>query len=643
MAEERRTLSGDIGKVRRNIKKMIDTGAPQEDIDKYLSYEDVSEKQLTKRRLTPDFDEWEKQNEAQLASSWRGILNVWEGIQQLFTPKNPERDKSIQEERELFARAKSQESPTTRRMMGTAEVVSEALPYVAGPAAVATAKLPARLTAGMAAGGGVLAGQFVEPGKDPAMTRAQRGIQGVFTGGAATLGLEPIRKLSSMAQPKNISAKEREILRLGEEAGVDLTYGDVRGGLATRGESILEDVPVVGLGQMRTRQQQQTQARAEDVSAKFSEPLSEAWQVQGQQSINSRLAALKRSDNSLYGKVASLTDPAGPVPVPKTIRLIDDMIAKEQKAVSPNAAVIKDLQSKKSDLYEAWTNSNGDFSRLRAFRSDLSDQVSEYYSGKNALIGKKGVRTYQQLRESLNQEMGTFAKRVSPDAFDAWKKADLFHKTRVTPFRESAMIRTLASEGDSVAVHRMFVAGLHSRPQTLYNSMGAKGRAAVKAGVVQDALEASTDLKTGFNPKQFSSILQKKQKEIGVFFRGADAQEMRGLIILMSHAQRAGLFAEKSHVQSRLVSLLAGIAVGTGVSINVPVTAASAVGIGMFSKFLSSKVGKEFLLSSSKGLPGPGMQKIIDHYSPRLAPLIKQDLEEAGLWESPFKRTELIH
>ena len=554
-------------------------------------------------------------HKAQGVGVGRGLTNAYENIRQLLSGTDSEFSRRAQEERDLYAMAKAQESGMTRFAMGSGELIGETAPYAAIPGAAVSAGLPTRLAAGMAGGGLMGATQFVHPEtQDPMRQRVSGGALGVFTGGLGTLGLEPLRLASSKMRGV-MAPDERGLVEASEKFDVPLSFADVRGGPTTKLETMLESAPIIGMGRFRAVQQQKAGKAAEVFAKDFSDRINGSWEGVAKDSLNSRLDALKTVSNALYTKLAKKADPVGAVQMPKTMQTIQDAIAKEKTALQPDTALIADLEEKFAGL----STKSGNFSQVRDFRSAISDQISDFYGGKNALVGKRGVGKLQEIRDSINEDMESFAKQQGGDIYRDWKAADTFYKQKVIPYREQAFIRRLAKEDDPTASYNLFLSAAKQKPDMLYNAIGMKGQAAIKSGILSDALEISMKEKTGFSPARFAQSLEKRQNEIGIFFKGKDKAEIEGLMRVMRHAERAGQYAENPPTGNRLLPWLLGGAMGIG-AVTTP-TAVAVAGSGMYglSKLLTSKSGRNFLLSSSRVEPGPAMQRLIDNYAPKIA------------------------
>lgn len=557
-------------------------------------------------------NEANQSNEALLIGAGRGLKNVYEGVTQPF--RSPEFSQEAQAERELYQRAKAQEPSFRQMQMGGSELLGEALPYAAIPGAAAGAALPARIGAGMGAGLAVGATQFVPPSTlDAARARVAAASRGALLGGGTVLGLEPLRMGASKAQGV-LSSHEQAITDQAQKLDVPLSAGDIRGGPMTKLETMMEAVPVVGMGRYRAKQQTKAQSAAETVTKDFTDRINASWEDVAKTSLNRRLDNLKKTADTLYSRVSAKADPLGAFSPTTTLNSIDELLWKEKQAIMPDGQLVGVLEKMKENLQKG-----GTFSQLRDFRSGVSDMISDYYAGSNALVGARGVGKLQQLRESLNGDLEFFAQQQGGDILKSWKAADTFYKQKVVPFREEALIRRLAQENDPTASYKLFLSAAKQKPDTLYKSLGPKGRSAIKAGILNDALEGALSEKTGFSPAKFALALEKRQNEVGVFFKGQDKAEIDGLIKVMRHAERAGQYAENPPTGNRLLPWLLGGALGAGALASPTTTAVVGGSVYGITKLLTSKTGRHFLLASSRAEPGPAMQRIIDSYAPRLA------------------------
>lgn len=629
----------NIDQARETALRMAEDGLPESDIDLWLKDQGFSAAQLRmSNQLNKAIEELVQQNELRLVGAGRGLVEAWEGVKSVFSDKGA---KEYEEEKRVYEKAKSQESPVNQMAMSQSEIVANTAPFAAIPAGGASASFPTRLGLGMI-GGGLAAGLgYVPPGEDEARRRVGNVAAGVAMGGATTAALEPVRVAAGRATNPELGARDKEITGLAEKHNIPLSFGDVRGGAAGQGESVLQEIPVVGMGRFRRSQQAFSESAAKTEIGKFpaaqqgqsgvdafGKPIFSGWQMDAQKAIKTRLSALKRKESVLYKKVADIADPYGAMKMDNTIKTIDELIAEEAKKVKPNPEFVKIMQNEKDALMKATEGRRTNFSNVHEYRQGINDDIDSFYTGKNTLLPKSDVRAYQRIKNAIDEDMKSFTKSIGNDAYDSWKYADGFHRSRVAPYREESLLRTLADESDPVAVYDAFLSGLKTNPNTVYTAMGKKGQSALRAGLLDDTFKQSFDERLGFDPSKFAKILKDRQREIGVVFKGTDLDEINGFVKLMQHLDNTGEFVRRPQVQSRIQSM--GIAGAAGViGYFSPLwTAASGSAVYSLSKLLSSKEGRDFLLSSNKAKPGPSMQKIIDYYAPRLSGLISGKEEE---------------
>lgn len=387
-----------------------------------------------------------------------------------------------------------------------------------------------------------------------------------------------------------IPAKAREITELAAQHGVPVSYGDItKGTIAPKVETGLESLPGTGMGNFRVKQNVAAQEAAQKAVDKFK--VEGDWPELAQKGISVKATATKKAASRLYDDLAKRADVAGDIPLGKTLTTLDELIVKESQSKLPDNTILKLMEDVKSSL-----ESNNKFSNLRDFRSDLGLMVKDYYSGKNAIVGQKGVDAIQKIRNAVDEDMSSWAQQQGGDIYRKWRVADKFYKDKVIPFREQAILPRLIKETDPDALYRTFTSAVKDRPQTIYTALPEKSRGAVRYGMVQDAFEtAMNENKNIFSPAKFAQALEKKRDAIGVFFDSKDKAYVRGLEKLMRHVERSGQYMENPPTGQRVIPYLIG-----GAAVAQPQAVAAGIAGGFSLKsLLTSDAGKNFLLRAS--------------------------------------------
>lgn len=493
---------------------------------------------------------------------------------------------------------------------GLGNVVTTPIPG-AGQGATVAARMGSSALANAAASGV----QFVPEGESRLLNM---GLGGIFGAGGQLLG-EGLgrfgRKIINTFTRQGMDDTARTVIEAGEKANVPVYFDDVtQSANAKRAGQLAEHVPVVGTGGGRAAQAQAAQEAVERKLVELkADGLSDDYFGEIQSSLKANLRSLKQTAKSLYDRAEQALDPLGEVPVDsfrKTLRqgisselekgsLADTgLIAKLQKYLdSPQ------LQSSEIVMEGAKVSERAaKFSDLRRLRSDLGDEIADYYKGRNAAIGAKGVAILQRAKEALDSDLAAFVSKAG-DKGKAWREADRFYREKLVPFKSTAL-KNLVNSPEPEKAWRYLVSsgGLGSRSRQLYEALNEKGRAAVRYGLAKEAFDRATADNRPFSPGRFASYLENMKEPVETFFRGTDKAEIDGLTKLMRHIERAGAYMENPPTGQRVVSAAMAASVFNPATLKAATAlAGSAGGIRLL---FQTQVGRDFLLASSKAQPG---------------------------------------
>jgi len=482
--------------------------------------------------------------------------------------------------------------------------MGKAAPYVGIPAGG-----PARL---VATGAGIAGTEFAETPeqrKKAVQTGAVIGAAIPVAGKVIAPLAKPVTKLINAVRGKFGDAEAAKLEKLAAEHAVPISYGDItKGPLATKAETATEIIPVVGTGKFRQAQNVKARAAAEKVVGKLGKDLdSDDWVTIAQSSLSKQGKAVKAQATKHYDEVERLAETAGNVP---TINLnkaakeiIDEIKQKPEKFWTKTDREIMERAGNYLD------DPNVSFSVIRQLRSDLGDEVSDFYTGANTLVGRKGVQGFQKLKRALEKDMQTFAEKRGGDMYKAWKRADLYYKKKVVPFQDTVIAK--ASKTDEPdRIYSLFIKrGRGDRARKFYNAMDEEGRAAIRYGMVDDAFRKATKEGKPFSPAKFAKSLEDIAEARDVFFKGVSKQEITGFAKLMRSVERSGHYAADEPTGKRVIPwLLAG---GTFLLEPTALAVGGSVSLGIKVLF-TTKAGRRLLLASSKAKPAsPQMTKII--------------------------------
>lgn len=420
---------------------------------------------------------------------------------------------------------------------------------------------------------------------------------------------------SPKAAPRNPTLAERAIAA-GEEHKVPVYYDDVtRSAYAKKLGTASENIPIVGTSAGRAKQANAAQAAAQKVAEKFDvNELGDDVPTLIQKGLQDKLKTFRTLAKHHYDTASDLLDPAGYVDTPAFNEAISlEMQAQAKKGSLANPKVVELLQKFKDAP-------GGNFTAMRAMRSDLKDAISDFYNGgENKAIGQKGVERLVDMRNGLEADMEAFAKRQGGDAYDRWKEANRYYKENLVPFKQQGfadLVKT--AEPEKAWRYLMTQGGIESRAERMYNGLTEEGRAAVRAGAVRDAMEAATGPKDTFSPARFAKYMEDHENVINQFFKGEDKQQISGFTNLMRHVERAGQYMENPPTGNRVI---AAAMLGGGSyylqSLKPLLIAASTAGGTRI--LFQTKHGRDLLLAASKLKPGSPAMNVLGNRLGRMA------------------------
>jgi hypothetical protein len=496
----------------------------------------------------------------------------------------------------------------------------------------------------------------------------------------ASGALAPIAARVGNALGGVVKPAYQSVVDLGKKYGIRLSYGDVtQGSVAPKVESALEAIPGSGAGRMRKGQQADvtkagetiqtglktemqhtpwrdlpsvqraasgTGPRAKEAQVLLDE-IAEAgddWGRVIQASGKVNLFQDRVRAEKLYDRVETLAQPLGNMRLPKATQAIDDAIARASDDVLPSPEVKREVIGalnrikgemspsaaqpqpsmgvrdpvtgalRAAPVTQATNIPDTTYTRMRRLRSSLGDLQREAAEPATARY-LSGVKT------ALEEDLEAFAKHSGvPELVKAGKQADTFYRTRIVPYREGTLAKAIEKNLPD-EIYNQFVRRGKDRAQYFYNGLDTKGQAAVRYGMVEEAIEKANSGKPDvFSPARFATSLKKIQDAHGVFFKGTPQWEIGGITKLMQHAERAAQYVENppTGLRGSILTGMIGGGVGGGVLIN-PIAAVAAVGTLLQARQLRSVLmttrGRNFLLAASDMQPGSSaFQKRLDAF-----------------------------
>lgn len=510
----------------------------------------------------------------------------------------------------------------------------------------------------------------------------------------------------------------QELIRMAEKEGVPIVNTDFSepGSIGSMMANYVEKIPGFGTLKTRAAQRDALQVASERVKAIYGESLDKVGYGKNVIEMIERAAAsggkrakeaqrlLENINNSdsewyeilktsgsanlfrkklvadeLYNQVAVLADKAGNIDTAPIIKKFDNIlkILNKNPVVNENEIAFftklkEDFLGKKpgsaaSSLVDAAGKplipASGEqtvltpknYTDLREYRTTINDKINDYYTGKNSLIGKKGVGYLQNISNTIENTMNNFARQGGGELAEAAQVANNYYQKQLTPFKHKQLAAALNKEADADKIFDTFIKEFQGKGDyktsgalRLYNALGEKGKAAVRYGLVRNAAATAVDPITNkFSPAKFATYIGKMDPNIELFFNKTDKAYLKGLANLMRHMEKAGQ-SKIPETGALAVPLMIFGGAGYGgtkmlmqkFGLNLPEAMASvgAAGWGV-QKLLTTKAGRNLLMASSNVHPNsPQWNKLIGRLSDLLAP----DLQEVGKVLSMAKGEEAI-
>lgn len=259
-----------------------------------------------------------------------------------------------------------------------------------------------------------------------------------------------------------------------------------------------------------------------------------------QASIQLRNWTTRQQASSLYdqvGKIAEESD-LSDVVMSRTNSTIRKAISEAESAKIPDKSLIDTLREVKKNINPGQDGSSPDnsYNTIRKFDDDLGSLIRSGQKGTNALVNDTSVPVLNQIRQAVRGDLSGFTKS-NPELGQVAEQADEYYKSARVPFKQPDIAKAgTAVDADSV-YDGLIRSGGGDKAQRYYNALDDKGRAAVRYQMTTDAVNAATDPARGtFDPEKFYTALNKVSDAHGVFFAGADKQEMDGLKNLAKQA-----------------------------------------------------------------------------------------------------------
>lgn len=311
--------------------------------------------------------------------------------------------------------------------------------------------------------------------------------------------------------------------------------------------------------------------------------------------------------DKLYEEAFDELDQLGNINVSNTLGTLDETIADLSDSILEDApATVKFFQHvrnkltneeviSKSGLLDADGKpieltvikpANTLTSTLHDFRRQLGEKINELQSSNPPRT--VAAARLRNVLEALDQDIDAAANQSGGPGLSKWNRARDYFKNEVVPFRDNMLAKALRAEDYDEVYGKFIQRGKGVRAQRFYNALGDKGRAAVRYGMMNEALVSA--MKDGeLVPQNIARYFNKVEAATDINFTGREADEVNGFIKLMNTVE------PNQTSQWGVAWTAGGVLLGDVRSIGLT------QGVGLMLRgFFGTERGRNFLLAANR-------------------------------------------
>ena len=270
------------------------------------------------------------------------------------------------------------------------------------------------------------------------------------------------------------------------------------------------------------------------------------WKRIAQNSGNLELMVNKLKADQLYDKAEAIAGLYGPVQPTTLAGSLKANIAALERDTAGDQSIVPYLKRIQAGLEDGTQPT--DFASLRKMRTSLNDQLTSLTAPNSVVQNSNASRNaIGNVTSALNDDLDAYANSHSSGLRNAWKNASDFYRDNVVPYKDAEVGKILADQ-DPLALGQLFARKDPYSQQKMFDLLGNKGQAAVRAGLVEDALDAGERTATGapmqqtFSSGKAASKLEQLQRNgfMGVAFPGGeDSWAASGLAKILRTVDRS--------------------------------------------------------------------------------------------------------
>jgi hypothetical protein len=257
------------------------------------------------------------------------------------------------------------------------------------------------------------------------------------------------------------------------------------------------------------------------------------------------------------------------------------------------------------------------FKAMAKTRSDLGDAISDYFTGTDAEVGKKGAGALQATKQAIDDAMSDAAQKSGKPALAT---ADKFARSEYSDysgtFRDPTVVKAIQTSDPDQVVQALTKAGTH-KAQRIFNALEPKGQAAFAQATWEDAIRQAVNKRTGdWIPGNVSGGISDHLNTLGVTMPkgGENAWRLSGINNLMQTLAKVNP-EQASALGQRITESAMESTRGTSALLKLYNT----IKDGSVDMFFNNPAGKQFLYNASDVKPNsPAMLKLIGRDFPKV-------------------------
>lgn len=405
-------------------------------------------------------------------------------------------------------------------------------------------------------------------------------------------------------------------LEAAQQANIPVMTSDVRPPESFFGKSMQqtqERIPLVGTGGQRVSQQQARTAAVQELYSDYGLTNVRNLAPDLADDIINRNQSIKTKYNNQKTEVINRLTGSGVVPVDNAVAELDNQISALARRNTDEAnEAIGILQDHRDKLLQG-----RDLFQVEAFRKDTLAKAFDNESLKPGTrdLGESALRS---VYPKLNEDMGNFIKAVGdPQDYTKWRVANKELSKAIDDAKVKSLQNALKNgTATPELVENILFSSRRSDVERLFNNLTPNGQSVARLAILNRVMErAKIDGIEELTPEMFRSKMKDMGDQIDVFFQGAEADRVKGLLTALNLTRRAGEAGVSTNTgQQAFLATLAAALSGGGAALAGPgalVPAALATTLGLSGKIYESKPVRNLLMQISKAQAGPKQDSLV--------------------------------